>query len=100
MSTIRPHAVLEEHIRQTTAHESVPRRPLKAFEVHPWLRNRHLMTVLAEYWPRNLSVLLQPAERLKQAGMLLRKGGVPGSDVRRCSVNPANPKRPLACNSG
>lgn len=64
MSTIRSHAVLEQRSLQTTAHESVPRQPLKAFEVHPWLRNPHLMTVLAEYWPRNLSVLPQPAERL------------------------------------
>ena len=64
MSTIQPHPVSGERVLRTTAHEPVLRQPVKAFEVHPWLRNPHLMTVLAEYWPRNLSALPQPSERL------------------------------------
>ncbi|MGA8233848.1 MAG: alpha/beta fold hydrolase [Candidatus Acidiferrales bacterium] len=36
----------------------------KEFEVHPWLQNPHLMTVLAAYWPRDLSHLSRPTERL------------------------------------
>ncbi len=64
MSIIQPHPISEEPIPRTTPPEPVPHPPVKAFEVHPWLRNPHLMTVLAEYWPRSLSVLLPPAERL------------------------------------
>jgi len=64
MSTIQSHTVSEERVLRTTAHEPVLRQPVKAFEVHPWLRNPHLMTVLAEYWPRNLSALPPPSERL------------------------------------
>lgn len=64
MSTIQPNPVTDERILRTTAHERVPPQPVKAFEVHPWLRNPHLKTVLAEYWPRNLSVLPEPADRL------------------------------------
>lgn len=64
MSTIQPHPVSEELPLRTTALELVPNQPFKAFEVHPWLTNPHLMTMLAQYWPRNLSVLPPPAERL------------------------------------
>jgi uncharacterized protein len=38
--------------------------PETEFEAHPWLRNPHLMTFLAEYWPRNLSSLPPATERL------------------------------------
>lgn len=64
MSTVQPNPVVKERNPRTTAHERVPLQPVKPFEAHPWLRNRHLMTLVAEYWPRNLSVLPQPVERL------------------------------------
>ncbi|MGA8439092.1 MAG: alpha/beta fold hydrolase [Candidatus Sulfotelmatobacter sp.] len=38
--------------------------PVKEFEVHLWLGNPHLMTLVAEYWPRNLSALPPASERL------------------------------------
>src|SRR5574337_1975099 len=37
-----------------------------AFEPHPLLRNPHLMTVAAAYWPRRLNRLPRPTERLFQ----------------------------------
>jgi hypothetical protein len=37
---------------------------VRTFEAHARLRNPHLMTVLAEYWPRNRSTLPQSTERL------------------------------------
>jgi hypothetical protein len=39
-------------------------RPVRNFAVHPWLKNPHLMTVVAECWPRNLSAIPQSSERL------------------------------------
>ncbi len=64
MSAIQPYPVSEESILRTTVQKRVLRLEEKAFEVHRWLRNPHLMTVMAEYWPRNLSVLPQASERL------------------------------------
>jgi len=40
--------------------------PTRNFEVHQWLRNPHLMTLVAEYWPRDLSSLPPATERLFQ----------------------------------
>lgn len=37
---------------------------MKQFEPHLWLRNPHVVTVVAAYWPRNLSRLAAAAERL------------------------------------
>jgi uncharacterized protein len=34
------------------------------FNAHPWMKNPHLMTILAAYWPRPLSHLPQSVERL------------------------------------
>jgi uncharacterized protein len=64
MSAIQPHPVSEERILRKTAPERVPHLPIREFQVHPWLWNPHLMTVVAEYWPRNLSALPQAIERL------------------------------------
>jgi uncharacterized protein len=64
MSAIQPHPVSEERIPRKATQERVLRLPIKEFEVHPWLRNPHLMTVVAEYWPRNLSALPPATERL------------------------------------
>lgn len=36
----------------------------REFQAHPWLRNPHIMTVLASYWPRDLSRLAPATERL------------------------------------
>jgi uncharacterized protein len=65
MSAIQAHPGSQAHILQETARkERVLRLPVKGFKVHPWLRNPHFMTVVAEYWPRNLSSLPQATERL------------------------------------
>jgi predicted alpha/beta-fold hydrolase len=54
-------------LRKTTR-GSVLRLPVREFEVHPWLGNPHLMTMVAEYWPRNLTALPQATERLFDVG--------------------------------
>ncbi len=36
----------------------------REFEAHPWLRNAHLMTVAAVYWPRRHERLPPPTQRL------------------------------------
>jgi uncharacterized protein len=64
MSAIQPHPLSEERILRNTVSERVLRLPTREFEVHPWLRNPHLMTVVGAYWPRNLSALPQATERL------------------------------------
>jgi predicted alpha/beta-fold hydrolase len=64
MSAIQPHPVSEDRIMRKTPHESVLRPPVTTFKVHPWLRNPHLMTVVAEYWQRNLSFIPHTTNRL------------------------------------
>jgi uncharacterized protein len=64
MSAIQLHRVPEERILRKTERKHARHLPAREFEVHPWLKNPHLMTVLAEYWPRNLSGLPRATERL------------------------------------
>ena len=67
MSAIQSCPVRDERVARAATQERRPplptRLPIREFEVHPWLRNPHLMTV-AEYWPRNFSALSQATERL------------------------------------
>jgi uncharacterized protein len=39
---------------------------MRAFEPHPWLRNPHLATLVAAFWPRNLSRLPIATQRMFQ----------------------------------
>jgi uncharacterized protein len=64
MSAVQPRPVPKEAIQQKPMQERVLRPLIREFEVHPWLKNPHVMTVVAEYWPRKLSHLPQPTERL------------------------------------
>lgn len=68
MSAIQSYPLRKERILRTATQERVqrlsPRLPIREFEVHRWLRNRHWMTIVAEYWPRNFSALSQATERL------------------------------------
>ena len=68
MSAIQSYPLRKERIPRTATQERAPRLsprlPIREFEVHPWLSNPHLMTMLAEYWPRNFSALPRATERL------------------------------------
>jgi uncharacterized protein len=65
MSAIQPYPKSEDRILQKATRIKRTRGLLiKQFEVHPWLKNPHLMTVAAEYWPRNLTALPKATERL------------------------------------
>jgi len=55
--TIQPHTVTYERLPSLAA------RQAGEFEVHPWLRNAHLMTLAAVYWPRRQDHL--PPARLR-----------------------------------
>ena len=68
MRAIQPLPAKEEYVPRRAPREPAPsppkRLPVREFEVHPWLRNPHLMTIAAEYWPRNFSALTPATERL------------------------------------
>ena len=64
MSAVQPYPVSEDGtLRKVAKEERALFPPVRKFEVHPWLKNQHLMTVVAEYWPRNLSALPPVTER-------------------------------------
>jgi predicted alpha/beta-fold hydrolase len=65
MSEIQLFPIGEQHIPESLTHERrAPCSPMRAFEPHPLLRNAHVATVAAAFWPRKLSRLPAATERL------------------------------------
>ncbi len=58
---------------------------MQSFEPHPWLRNRHVMTLVATVWPRRCSALPQATERLFEVE--------PGTRLRALCHWQAEPRR-------
>lgn len=47
VGAIQPYPVSKERILRKTTQERVERPQIKELEVHPWLRNLHLITLVA-----------------------------------------------------
>ncbi len=65
MSEIQLFPIMEQHIPESLTHKRCALySPMRAFEPHPLLRNPHVATVAAAFWPRKLSCLPAATERL------------------------------------
>jgi uncharacterized protein len=64
MSAIHSYPLAGARIPESASEKHGRQFRIRKFQVHPWLTNPHVMTVVAEYWPRNLSALPHACERL------------------------------------